>query len=210
MLQGLRFLLVLYFFQYLLARDHNVAALLVQLDDGDFEQLSLDRVQVAYRAQIRLGARKECPHTHDFYRQAALDTLDHHRLNGPLFLVGLLNFVPGTQSLCFLVGKPDVAFLGFALVAHHVDLIPGLESGVAFVIQHFGQRQHALGFGADVHHDVGGGKLQHGTFERLIVARSFFALRGEGRQSSSEVIGGCALFFVLAIVRLGRLRVSGG
>ena len=36
-LQGLRFLFVLFLFQQLLARDHDVAALLVELDDGDFD-----------------------------------------------------------------------------------------------------------------------------------------------------------------------------
>ena len=43
MLERLGFLFVLLFFQNLLARDHDVAALLVQLDDGDFEDLAFER-----------------------------------------------------------------------------------------------------------------------------------------------------------------------
>ncbi len=55
-LQGLRSLFMLLAFQHLLARDHDVAAFLIQLDDGNFEDLTLDRVDIASRTKIGLGA----------------------------------------------------------------------------------------------------------------------------------------------------------
>ena len=59
-LQSLGSLFTLLAFQHLLARDHNVAALLVQLDDGNFETLALHRIQIARRTQVGLGAGKKC------------------------------------------------------------------------------------------------------------------------------------------------------
>ena len=55
-LERLAALLRLLFFQKLLARDHDVAALLVQLDDGDFQGLTLHAVQIADRPQVDLRA----------------------------------------------------------------------------------------------------------------------------------------------------------
>ena len=49
MLQSLRSLFTLLAFQHLFARDHDVAALLVQLDDGDFERFALHCVEIARR-----------------------------------------------------------------------------------------------------------------------------------------------------------------
>ncbi len=76
-LEGLGLLFVLLFFQNLLARNHDVAALLVQLDDGDFDGLALHAVQVAHRAQIDLRAGQERARAQDVDGQAALDAIDH-------------------------------------------------------------------------------------------------------------------------------------
>src|SRR5437016_13250216 len=46
-LKRLRFLLVLFLFYQLLARNHDVAALLVQLDHGNFDGRTLHAIQVA-------------------------------------------------------------------------------------------------------------------------------------------------------------------
>src|SRR5271155_3075266 len=52
MFESLAALLVLLAFEQLLARDHNVAALLVDLDDGNFERLALHAVEIADGSQI--------------------------------------------------------------------------------------------------------------------------------------------------------------
>src|SRR5215831_18022984 len=54
LLKRLGAFLALLFFQQLLARDHDVAALLVQFDDANIEFGILQRVKVAYRPQFHL------------------------------------------------------------------------------------------------------------------------------------------------------------
>ena len=80
------------------------------------------------------------------------------------------------------MGEVDVPFLGFTFVAHYIDFVTRLELGLAFVIQHFSQRQHAFGLRADVHDDVGRSKLQDGAFENIVLARGFFCFGGESLQ----------------------------
>src|SRR6185312_12905360 len=121
-LQGLGLLFVLFLFHQLLARDDDVSALLVQLDDGDVDNLALEDIQIPQRTQISLRTRQERLSAKDIDRQSTLDTLDYGRLDRLLFVVRLLDLVPCAQSLRLLVGKIDVPFLGLALVAHDGDL----------------------------------------------------------------------------------------
>ena len=110
------------------------------------------------------------------------------------------------------MGEIDITFLGFALLPHDVDLIAGLELGVALVIEHLGDRQHAFGFGANIDHDVSRRKLQHGAFEHVIFADRFLALASEILQGGGEVVTGSGRFFVLRLGSccwLGRDAVQG-
>ena len=125
MLQRLGALLRLLFFQQLLARDDDVAALLVQLDDADFDLVALQAIEIAHRAQIDLRAGQEGARAQDVDRQAALDAIDDARLDRGLLVVGLLDLVPGAQALRLLMGEMDVAFFGVARFAHDVDFIAG-------------------------------------------------------------------------------------
>ena len=54
MFKGLGALFTLLAFEQFLTRDHNVAALLVQLYDGDFDGLSFHAIEIADRAQVHL------------------------------------------------------------------------------------------------------------------------------------------------------------
>ena len=59
MLQGLTFLGVLLLFEDLLAGDHNISALLVQLDDRHIKGLTLQTVQIPDRTKICLRTGQE-------------------------------------------------------------------------------------------------------------------------------------------------------
>ena len=61
-----------------------------------------------------------------------------------LVVVSLLDVVPRAQALGLLVREVDVAFLGLALFAHHVDFVAGLEPGLALVVQNFRQTATCL------------------------------------------------------------------
>ena len=57
-------------------------------------------------------------------------------------------------------------------------------------------RQHAFGLGADIHHYMGGGDLEHGALDDVVFAGGFFGLGGETLERRGEVFGGWGLFFV--------------
>ena len=154
MLQSFRALFVLLAFEQFLARYDDVAALLVQLDDGDFDGLALHAVEVADGTHIHLRTGQERARAENVDGEAAFDAFDHDCFDRLLVVIGLLNFVPCVNALRLLVREVDVAFLGLALVAHHVDFVAGLYLGLALVIEHFGERQHAFRLGANVDHHV--------------------------------------------------------
>ena len=163
---------------------------LLSLMTRDFDGFALEDVEIAQRTQVGLGPRQECLGAQNIDRQAALDALDHHRLDRLLLVVGLLNLVPGAQPLRLLVGEVDVTLLGLTLVAHDGDLVARLKTRLAGVVHHFGDGEHAFGLGADIHHHVGGGNLQHRALDDIVFAGSFFRLGGETLEGGGEVFGG--------------------
>ena len=96
-----------------------------------------------------------------------------------LLVVGLLDFFPGMNALRLLVRQVDVALFGLALVAHDVDLIAGLELGIALVIENFRQRQHAFRLGADIHDHMRAGQLQNRALDDAVFTHRLF---GFGRE----------------------------
>src|SRR6266850_1006674 len=78
----------------LFARDHDVAALLVQLYDSYFQLLALHVVEVAHGLQVDLRAGQECAGAAEVDGEAALDALDDDALDGLLLVVRLLDVVP--------------------------------------------------------------------------------------------------------------------
>src|SRR5581483_114456 len=211
-LERLRTLLGLLFFQKLFARNHNVATLLIQLDDGNFENLPFDAVQVTDGAQIHLRAGKKRLCSLDVHGEPALDTFHDHGLDGLLLVVGLFDIVPGSQARCLLMRKVNVAFLSRTLVAHYVDFVTGLELGIAFVIQHFGNGQHPLRLGADVHDDMRRSNLQHRALYYLVFADRFFALGSEVLERGREVFvcpRSLLLFFGVIRFALSVLALDG-
>ena len=140
-------------------------------------------------------------------RQTALDAIDHDRLDRLLLVVRLLNFFPGVDALRLLVRQPDVSLLGFALIAHDIDFVAGLELWLALVVQNFREREHAFRLCADVDYHVRAGELQHRAFDDAVFADRFFGLSGEGLERGGEILAGS----VLVVGRfepasLGRLR----
>ncbi len=118
-------------------RHDNIAALLVELDHRDFDRLALHAVKVAHRPQIHLGAGEKGACAVDIDREATLDAVDDDGLDRLLLVVSFLDLFPCVDALRLLVREVDVALFDLPLVAHDVDLIAGLELGLALVIEHF-------------------------------------------------------------------------
>src|SRR5579862_1344497 len=209
MLQSLGSLLILFAFEQFLARDHDVAALLVQLDHGDFDGLALHAIEIANRPKIDLRSGQESVRAVNINGQTALDAIDHYGLNRLFLVVGLFDLFPGMDALGFLVREVDVTLFGFALAAHHVDFIARLELRVPLVIEHFLQGQHALRLGSDVDNHVRGRQLQYCALDNAVLTDSLFGFSGEGFESGSEVLGGSGLVFGSFWLSLGLAR-SGG
>ncbi len=144
MLEGLRPLFALLSLEEILARDHDVAALLVQFNHGNFERLALHAIEVTNRAKVDLRSGQEGVRAENIYSEATLDAIDHNRLDRLLLVVGFVDLFPRVNALGLLVREGNVAFFRFALVAHYIDFVPWLELGVALMIEDFRERQHTF------------------------------------------------------------------
>src|ERR1700687_45823 len=82
----------------------------------------------------------------------------------------------------------DVTLFGLALIPHYVDLVAGLELGLALGIENFRNRRHAFGFCADIDDDVGRGQLHHGAFDYMVVANRFLGFGLEVLERGGEII----------------------
>ena len=189
---------VLLFLEELLAADHHVTALLVELDDADFDLLAEIRVQVAHRADLQLRAGQKCLHP-DVDGEAALDAADHDALDGRLVVGGLLNAVPCAQALGPLV-VDQVAAFGLLALDHHFDVVAGLELHLAGVVGHLLQGQKPLGLEADIDHQKLFSLFHHLAGDNLVAVGldggrfgGLFALKGG--QGGGEIVA-----------RLGRRR----
>ena len=109
-----------------LARKHDVAALLVDLDDAHPQLLAAQRVEVADRTDVDLRAGQERADA-DVDRQTALDPLDDAADDDLLLGVGLLDLVPDLHLLGFFAREDDVAFAVFGAFEQHVDDVAGLD-----------------------------------------------------------------------------------
>src|ERR1022692_3814699 len=198
MFQSLAAFLVLLAFEQFLARDHDVAALLVDLDDGNFHGLALHTVEIADGPQVHLRAGQKRPCAQDIHRKAALGALNHGSLDRPLLVMSLFHFVPGVKARRLLVREVDVPFLSLPLLAHHLDFVTGLHLRLALVVKNLRKRQHAFRLGSDVDHHVRPSELQHRAFDDAVFSHGLFGLGGEVLQRGSEVFAG------VLVVRGGR------
>src|SRR5262245_1759034 len=101
-------LLGVLFLEEHLAREHDVAALLVDLDDAHAQLLAAQGVEVANRADVDLRPGQERAHA-DVDGEAALDALDHASDDDFSFGIRLLDVVPYLRLLGLLAREHDVA-----------------------------------------------------------------------------------------------------
>ena len=147
-------LLGVLFFEEHLAREHDVAALLVDLDDAHAQFLAAQRVEVADRAHVDLRAGQERADA-DVHREAALDPLDDAADDDLALGVGLLDLVPDLHLLGFFAREDDVAFAVFGALEQHVDDVAGLHGDLAGLVEELVDGDDAFGLVADVDDDFG-------------------------------------------------------
>ena len=149
-----------------LAREDDVAALLVDLDDAHAQFLPAQRIEVADRPHVDLRAGQERADA-DVHGEAALDALDDAADDDLPVGVGLLDLVPDLHLLGLLARQHDVAFTILGALEQHVDGVARLHGDVAVLVEELVDRDETFGLVADVDDDVAFGDLQHGALDDL-------------------------------------------
>ena len=122
-------LLVLRLLEVGAARQHDVVAVLVELDDLALDLLAHVGLEIADPAEVDERRGQEATET-DVEDQATLDHLDDRALDDPVLLLDLLDRAPRVLVLGALLGEdqPTVLVLlledeGFELVVERDDLV---------------------------------------------------------------------------------------
>ena len=136
-LERVLLLLGVLFLEQRLARQHDVAALLVDLDDAHAELLPAQRVEVAHRPHVDLRSRQERAHA-DVDGQAALDPLDDAADDDLALGIGLLDLVPDLHLLGFFAREDDVAFAILGALEQDVDDVAGLDGDLPALVEELG------------------------------------------------------------------------
>ena len=147
-----------------LAREDDVAALLVDLDDAHAELLPLQRIEVADRSNVDLAARQERADA-DVHREAALDPFDDAADDDFAFRKGALDLVPNLHLLGLFARQHDVAFAVFGALEQHVDHVSFTNNYLAGLVEELVDGDDAFGLVADVDHDLVGGDFQNGALD---------------------------------------------
>ena len=119
-LQRVLLLLGVLLFEERLAREHDVAALLVDLDHAHAQFLAAQRVQVPDGTHVDLRSGEERADA-DVHGEAALDPLDDAADHDLALGIGLLDLVPNLHLLGFFARQDDVAFAILGPLEQHVD-----------------------------------------------------------------------------------------
>ncbi len=140
------------------ARDDDVPAALVELDDLEFELLPEQLVDVRHAAERDLRAWQERIDAHEVDDHTALDLLDERAFDRLIGLVGDADLLPHPHEVRFLLRQDDGAFLVLEMLEQDFDLVARLE--IRVILELF-ERDGAFGFEADVEHDHVVADLEH-------------------------------------------------
>ena len=153
-------------FEEHLAGEHDVAALLVDLDDAHAQFLPAQGVEVADRAHVDLRTGQERADA-DVHRQAALDALDDAADDDLALGIRLLDVVPDLHLLGFFAREDDVAFAVLGALEQHVDDVAGLDRYLPGLVDELVDGDDAFGLVADVDDDFRWRHFQDGALDDL-------------------------------------------
>ena len=153
------------------AREDDVVAVLVQLDDLGLERLAHVGLQVADAAHLDQRRGQEAAQA-DVEDQAALDDLDDGALDDLVVVLLLLDRAPGALVLGALLGQDQPAFLVLLLEDEGLDLVADGDDlvGVDVVLdRQLARGDDALGLVADVEQDLVAVDLDDGALDDVAV-----------------------------------------
>src|SRR5262249_44118016 len=162
-LEGLRLHLVALALEEHAAREHDVAALLVELDDLEFVGLADELIEISNRPEIHLRSGQEGLHAAaDGDREAALHALADGPFDELVRLAGVRDLIPDLHLVGLLFRQGDEAVVVLAALDVDVHLVAGLDLRLAAGISEFAERDDALALAADVDDDVIAADLDDG------------------------------------------------
>ena len=148
------------------AREHDVAALLVDLDDAHAQLLAAQGVEIANGANVDLRAGEERADA-DVHGEPTLDALDDAADDDLALGIGLLDLVPDLHLLGFFAREDDVAFAVFGALEQHVDGVARLDGDLARLVDELVHGDDPLGLVADVDDHFRRGDFQDGALDDL-------------------------------------------
>ena len=135
------------------ARDHDVIALLIELDDFEFEWLVLEVRGVAHRAHVHQRSGQECPHVLDLNGEAALDATGDDTGDDLGLVEGLFEARPGARALGLLARQARLAGAVLDRIECDLDRVAGLDLDLAAFILELLEGDHGLGLETDIDDD---------------------------------------------------------
>src|SRR5574341_982126 len=149
-----------------LARKDDVAALLVDLEDANFDLFVAEAVEVADRANIYLAARQEGLDASDVNAQAAFDPIGDAADDVSALFVGHFNLIPRLHPHGVGARKLDIPFGVFELLDVNINFIARIDRDLIAVFE-FGDRHDAFRFETHINDDNLIGDLDDASFDDL-------------------------------------------
>ncbi len=176
------------------ARQDDVVAVLVELEDLRLDLLAEVRCEIADAAQLDERRRQEATQA-DVDDEAALDDLDDRTGDDAVGVFDLLDVAPGALVLRALLGEDEAAFFVFLLEDEGFDGVADVDDlgGVDVVLdRQFARGDDALGLVSDVEEDLVAVDLDDGALDEVAVVEELESLfdRGEEVFSRSDVVDG--------------------
>ena len=150
------------FLDQVAARQHDVAALVVDLDDLAFQRLAEEIVQVAHRHHVDLRARQERVHAAHVDQQAALDLALDDAADDLALFAGGGHVVPVALLFRARLAQHHHAVFVFETLQQHFDFVADVDFAQ---ILEFGGGQQAFRLVADVDQHFLRPHFDHGAFD---------------------------------------------
>ena len=166
------------------ARDHDVAARAVHLEDLERLRRAHERAYVAHRADIDLTAGQERDRAGEVDGEAALDPAEDDAGHPAAILERLLELDPGFLASGLLARQNGLAVLVLHAVEIDLDLVADLDFRRLAGLGEFLQGNAALGLQSDVDErgvalDGDDDALEDGALQTLDLAERFIEQGGE-------------------------------
>jgi hypothetical protein len=141
-------------FDHRAARYHDVVALLIELDDLEFERLVFQIRRIAYRPHIDQRTRQEGADIVDLDREAALDAAGDDTDHDFLLFESRFQPRPGARALRLLARQARLAGAVLDAVEGHFDGLADGNLDLTFFILELVGRYDRFGLQSDVDDDV--------------------------------------------------------